>query len=92
MGASLSRARPLVSARPRAIVGPDGTLVALGRVGLITFKDCKAVMTEALGIPADRTGHFWGMRESLALEDCDILRARGHADAAPGGRGPPSAG
>jgi len=30
-------------------------------------------MAEALGIPAHRTGHFWGMRESLALEDCDIL-------------------
>ena len=28
---------------------------------------------EALGIPAQRTGHFWGMRGSNALEDCDIL-------------------
>src|SRR5690349_6495448 len=30
-------------------------------------------MAEALGIPAHRTGHFSRLRESLALEDCDIL-------------------
>ena len=47
--------------------------MAAGRVGLITHKDCKAAMAEALGIPADRTGHFWGMRGSNALEQCDIL-------------------
>jgi hypothetical protein len=52
---------------------PDGTLAADGRVGLITFKDCKAAMAQALGIPAERTGHFWGMRGSNALEQCDIL-------------------
>ena len=51
----------------------DGTHLAAERVGLITFKDCKAAMAEALGIPAERTGHFWGMRGSNALEDCDIL-------------------
>ena len=52
---------------------PDGTHLAAERVGLITFKDCKAAMAEALGIPAHRTGHFWGMRGSNALEECDIL-------------------
>ena len=52
---------------------PDGALVAAGRVGLITHKDCKPAMAEALGIPADRTGYFWGMRGSNALEQCDIL-------------------
>jgi hypothetical protein len=52
---------------------PDGTYLAAERVGLITFKDCKAAMAEALGIPAYRTGHFWGMRGSNALEDCDVL-------------------
>ncbi len=52
---------------------PDGALAAAGRVGLITFKDCKVAMAEALGIPAERTGHFWGMRGSNALEQCDIL-------------------
>src|SRR5262249_26292603 len=39
---------------------PGGALVAAGRVGLITHKDCKPAMAEALGIPAHRTGHFWG--------------------------------
>jgi hypothetical protein len=52
---------------------PDGRLVASGRVGLITHKDCERAMAEALGIPEHRTGHFWGMRESLSLEDCDML-------------------
>jgi hypothetical protein len=52
---------------------PDGRLTSGGRVGLITFKDCKPAMAEALGIPAERTGHFWGMRGSNALEDCDVL-------------------
>jgi hypothetical protein len=42
-------------------------------VGLITHKDCEHAMAEALGIPAQRTGHFWGMRGSNALEDCDVL-------------------
>lgn len=52
---------------------PNGALVAAGRVGLITHKACKPAMAEALGIPADRTGHFWGMRGSNALEKCHIL-------------------
>jgi hypothetical protein len=52
---------------------PDGTRLSAERVGLMTFKDCKAAMAEALGIPAHRTGHFSRLRESLALEDCDIL-------------------
>ena len=30
-------------------------------------------MAVALGIPARRTGHFSRVRESLALEDCDVL-------------------
>ena len=30
-------------------------------------------MAEALGVPAHRTGHFWGMRGSNILEDCDML-------------------
>jgi hypothetical protein len=50
---------------------PDGTLAASGRVGLITFKDCKPAMAQALGI--ERLGHFWGMRGSNALEGCDVL-------------------
>jgi hypothetical protein len=52
---------------------PDGTLAASGRVGLITFKDCKPAMAQALGIPVERAGHFWGMRGSNQLQDCDIL-------------------
>lgn len=52
---------------------PDGTLVATERVGLITHKDCERAMAEALGIPTHRTGHFWGMRGSNQLEDCDML-------------------
>jgi hypothetical protein len=52
---------------------PDGALVAAGRVGLITHKDCEQAMAEALGIPAQRTGHFSRLRGSNALEDCDIL-------------------
>jgi hypothetical protein len=52
---------------------PKGMLAASGRVGLITFKDCKAAMAEALGIPAERTGHFSRLRGSNALEGCDIL-------------------
>jgi hypothetical protein len=51
----------------------DGALVAAGRVGLITHKDCERAMAEALGIPAQRTGHFSRLRGSNALEDCDIL-------------------
>jgi hypothetical protein len=30
---------------------PDGVLAASGRVGLITHKDCKQAMAQALGIP-----------------------------------------
>ena len=52
---------------------PDGALVAAGRVGLVTHKDCERAMAEALGIPAQRTGHFSRVRGSNALEDCDIL-------------------
>lgn len=48
-------------------VDPDGSLVESSRVGLITHKDCERAMAEALGIPTDRTGHFWGTRESLQL-------------------------
>jgi hypothetical protein len=42
-------------------------------VGLITHKDCKPAMAEALCIPAHRSGHFWGIRGSNQLEDCDLL-------------------
>jgi hypothetical protein len=72
-GVSWARASraPLPSAV--SLLDPDGTLTACGQVGLITHKDCKPAMAEALGIPADRTGHFWGMRGSNALEKCDIL-------------------
>jgi hypothetical protein len=42
-------------------------------VGLITHKDCERAMAEALGIPAQRTGHFSRLRGSNALEDCDML-------------------
>jgi hypothetical protein len=56
---------------------PDGTLAAAGHVGLITFKDCKAAMAEALGIPTERTGHFSRLCGSNALEDCDILLVMG---------------
>lgn len=54
-------------------VDPDGSLVESSRVGLITHKDCERAMAEALGIPAHRTGHLWGMRGSNSLEDCDML-------------------
>jgi hypothetical protein len=73
LGRDLARASAQVPLTPRANEGPDGSLAASGRVGLITFKDCKPAMAEALGIPAERTGHFWGMRGSNALEGCDIL-------------------
>jgi len=36
------------------------------RVGLITFKDYKPSMAEALGIPVERTGHFSRLRGSNA--------------------------
>ena len=52
---------------------PDGTVRAAAQVGLITHKDCERALAEALGIPEHRSGHFWGMRGSLCLEDCTIL-------------------
>jgi hypothetical protein len=52
---------------------PEGTARAAAQVGLVTHKDCERALAEALGIPEERLGHFWGMRESLRLEDCTIL-------------------
>ena len=57
MGESHSRA----SAECRYLLrelDSDGALVASGRMGLITHKDCEQAQAEALGIPADRTSHF----------------------------------
>ena len=54
-------------------VDSDGLGRASGRVGLITHKDAERAVAEALGIPAHRTGHFSRLRESLALEECDVL-------------------
>ena len=67
------RGRSPSAATCSANAGPDDTLRASERVGIITFKDCKLALAQALGIPAHRTGHFWGMRGSNALEDCDVL-------------------
>jgi hypothetical protein len=52
---------------------PNGERRAAGKVGLITFRDCEPLLRRALGIPQGRTGHFWGMRGSNALQDCEIL-------------------
>jgi hypothetical protein len=52
---------------------PEGTTRAAVQVGLVTHKDCERALTEALDIPENRTGHFWGMRGSNRLEDCTIL-------------------
>lgn len=48
---------------------PDGSRT----VGLITHQGCQEALGEALGVPADRCGHFWGVRGSNDWEDCDIL-------------------
>ena len=45
----------------------------VGCVGLITQKDCKSAMAQALGIPEQSAGNFWGMRGSNRLKDCDVL-------------------
>lgn len=48
-------------------------LLASEQVGLITHKGCKPALTEALGTPDHRARNYWGIRESLSLEDCTIL-------------------
>ncbi len=52
---------------------PSGCLTRSGKVGLITFAGCESQMREALDIPEGKSGHFWAMRGSNALEDCEIL-------------------
>jgi hypothetical protein len=52
---------------------PDGQLAATERIGLVTYQGCEREIAEALSIPQHRTGHFWAMRGSNALEDCEIL-------------------
>jgi hypothetical protein len=54
-------------------IDPQGTELATGRVGLITFHDCEEELGEALGIPPRLRGHFWGVRGSNAFEGCTIL-------------------
>jgi hypothetical protein len=56
----------------RGIEG-DGTLRRAGKVGLITFQGAEDALGEALGMPDEQRGHFWGMRGSNALEDCSVL-------------------
>ena len=77
MDASLSRAIAECRYLLREL-DPEGTARAAAQVGLVTHKDCERALAEALGIPEHRSGHFWGMRGSNRLEDCTILRARGH--------------
>ena len=52
---------------------PDCALREAGLVGLITHKGAEEALGDALGIPPERRGHFWGMRGSNALIDCRIL-------------------
>jgi hypothetical protein len=54
-------------------IDPEGTELAAGRVGLITFADCEEALGKALGIPAELRGHFWAVRGSNAFESCTIL-------------------
>ena len=54
-------------------VDPDGSWCRAGEVDLITFKDCKKALRQALGIPIGRGMHFFGVRGSNVLEDCPIL-------------------
>jgi hypothetical protein len=50
-------------------INPDGTKA----VGLITYQGCENEIGDALGVPPERRGHFWGIRGSNAFEGCDIL-------------------
>jgi hypothetical protein len=54
-------------------IDPEEADLADGRVGLITFADCEDTLGEALGIPPNLRGHFWGVRGSNAFEGCTIL-------------------
>jgi hypothetical protein len=66
-------------------VDPDGSLVAAGQVGLVTFAAIEQEFAEALGIryvpatappaaqQAGRTMHFWAARGSNRLADCAVL-------------------
>ncbi len=61
--------------------------IKAGKVGIISFMACVDQIADALGIPATiefvndqsevvqrkRRGHFWAMRGSNELEDCEIL-------------------
>jgi hypothetical protein len=60
----------------RAVLDPldtDGAGRAAGEVGLITFDACEQQLAEALGIPVERSGHFWAERGSNTFRDCAIL-------------------
>lgn len=50
-----------------------GTLRQAGKVGLITFEGVEGAMRQALSIPDGMSGHFWAMRGSNQLAQCDIL-------------------
>jgi hypothetical protein len=54
-------------------IDPDGEKCRAGKVGLISFKGAVPYLRKALGIPQERTGYFWGIRGSNALEGCEIL-------------------
>lgn len=43
------------------------------KIGLITYRDCKEALGEALNIPEKRRGHFWAVRGSNDFEDCEVL-------------------
>ncbi|HEX3640931.1 MAG TPA: hypothetical protein VHV10_06555 [Ktedonobacteraceae bacterium] len=52
---------------------PSGEQIRSGKVGIISFQGCVNEIGEALGIPEERRGHYWGIRGSNHLEDCSIL-------------------
>lgn len=41
--------------------------------GLITYAGLETTLGDALGIPTEKRGHFWGVRGSNTFEDCDTL-------------------
>ncbi len=61
---------------------PDGSKASLGKIGIISYMGCVNELAEALNIPEsvtvdgdqrERRGHFWNMRGSNQMEDCEIL-------------------
>lgn len=41
--------------------------------GLITYAGLETTLGDALGIPTEKIGHFWGVRGSNAFENCETL-------------------